>query len=101
MIQKEATTTNRVSAAAIMAGVAGFVSAFLMYWLVVPGGVLGLAAVLLGARSRRRGPSDTATVAITLGLVAILAVPAFIATADSAEDWGRACALDPSHDPHC
>ena len=103
MIQEEA-RTNRVTitaAIAVIAGIVGVVTAFLMYWLVLPGVVLGLAAVLLGAKIRRRGPSDAATVAITLGLVAILAVPAFHATADSAEQWGRDCALDPSHDPNC
>ncbi|HLG00171.1 MAG TPA: hypothetical protein VI916_06855 [Acidimicrobiia bacterium] len=90
-----------MTTAALAAGVLGVVTAFVMYWLVVPGVLLGLAAVLLGVLGRRRVRSEAGTVAITLGVVAILAVPAFLSTADSAEEWGRDCALDPSHDSNC
>lgn len=93
--------TSRLGAAALGAGVLGVVTAFVMYWMVLPGVVLGLAAVVLGLRTRREGRSVAASVAITLGVVAMLAVPAFLSTADSAEEWGRDCALDPSHDPNC
>ena len=98
---KTESTTNRAAVAAMAAGVLGVLTAFILYWLVLPGVILGLVAVVLGARSRRTARSEIATVAMTLGLVAILAVPAFLATADSAENWGRDCALDPSHDPNC
>lgn len=94
-------TTSRAAVAAMGAGVLGVLTAFVLYWLVLPGVILGLVAVVIGARSRRTVRSEIATIAMTLGVVAILAVPAFLATAESAEDWGRDCALDPSHDPNC
>jgi hypothetical protein len=40
-------------------------------------------------------------VALTLGIVAVLLVPAIISIADAAEDWGRDCALHPASDPNC
>jgi hypothetical protein len=100
MMEKEA-ASSRVTIAAVVAGVAGVAAAFVLYWMVVPGVVLGLTAVALGAKSRRQGRKEVGSVAITLGIVAMLAVPAFLSTADVAEDWGRDCALDPSHDPNC
>ena len=87
--------------AAIAAGVCGLAATFVMYWLVLPGVVLGAVAVVLGIKSRRAGWREAGSVAIALGVVAILAVPAFLVTADNAEDWGRDCALDPTHDPNC
>jgi hypothetical protein len=100
VVEKEA-TTNRLAAIAVAAGVLGIVAAFIAYWLVLPAVLFGLAAVVLGVLSRRRQRGDAATVAITLGLVAMLAVPAFVAATDSAEKWARDCALDPAHDPNC
>jgi hypothetical protein len=98
---QQALIGTRSHIAALAVGVLAVVGAFVAYWMVLPGVVLGLAAVGLGVRSRRRGRSEAASVAIALGVVAILAVPAFLVTADSAEEWGRDCALDPSHDPNC
>lgn len=86
---------------ALGCGVLGVVAAVWIYWLVVPGVVLGIAAVLLGWRSRRGRASEPASVAIALGLVAILLVPSVMAIADSAENWGRDCESDPVPDPNC
>ena len=38
---------------------------------------------------------------MTLGVVALLLVPAINSVADDAEEWGRDCALHPSADPNC
>jgi hypothetical protein len=99
--QQQSMKGSGLRVAAIAAGVCGLASTFLMYWLVLPGIVLGAAAVVLGIQSRRAGWREAGSVAIALGVVAILAVPAFLVTADGAEDWGRDCALDPTHDPNC
>jgi hypothetical protein len=88
-------------AIAVGCGVIGLIVGFMMYWLVVPGVILGLAAVVLGVRARRSGSSELGSVAIALGVVGILLVPAFISVEDSGEDWGRDCALHPEHDPNC
>ena len=71
------------------------------YWLIVPGVILGAVAVVLGWRARRDGDSEHGSVAIALGIVAILLVPSVLWVAESAENWGRDCALDPTHDPNC
>ncbi|MGD9796484.1 MAG: hypothetical protein AB7H43_06025 [Acidimicrobiia bacterium] len=95
------TARDRTGAVAVACGVAGAVLAFVLYWLVVPGVVLGLAAVGLGWKARRGGRLELGSVAMTLGVVAVLLVPAFLATADAAEDWGRDCVTDPEPDPNC
>jgi hypothetical protein len=69
--------------------------------MILPGVILGAAAIVLGWRARRHGGSERGSVAIALGIVAILLVPSVLAVADGAEDWGRDCALDPTHDPNC
>jgi hypothetical protein len=86
---------------ALGAGVVGLASSFLMYWMIVPGVVLGLVAIWLGVRCLRQGQGAPAAVAVTLGVVGLLVIPAFLVVADGAEDWGRDCALDPAHDPNC
>ena len=86
--------------AAVACGVLGFLGAVVAYWLVLPGLLFGLAAIVLGWRAR----SDhvrLGAVAMTLGVVAVLLVPAVNQVADDAEDWGRECALDPESDPNC
>ena len=98
---RDETKRDNVALGAVVCGVLGFVVTNIMYWLVLPGLVLGLAAALLGWMARRRGHREIAAVAITLGVVTMILVPSFIATADSAEEWGRDCALDPKHDPNC
>ena len=100
MLQQE-TARDNVPKAALGCAVLGFASTVLMYWLVVPGLVLGLAAVVLGWRARRRGNLQLATVAVTLGVATLILVPAFIMVAEGAEDWGRDCALHPEQDPNC
>ena len=86
--------------AALACGILGFLGAVVTYWLVLPGLVLGLAAVGLGWHARR-DHRELGSVAITLGVVAILLVPAINQTADDAEEWGRDCALHPESDPNC
>jgi hypothetical protein len=82
-------------------GVLGVASAVWVYWLILPGVILGVVAVVLGLRTRGKDGSERGSVAIALGIVAILLVPSVLAVADGAENWGRDCALDPTHDPNC
>ena len=89
------------STIAFACGVLGVVAAVWVYWLVLPGVILGAVAVVLGWRTRRKEGSERGSVAMALGIVAIFLVPSVLAVADSAEDWGRDCALDPTHDPNC
>ena len=77
------------------------VAAVWAYWMVLPGLVLGAIAVVLGWRSRRNGKLEGGSVAIALGIAAILLVPSVLFIADEAEGWGRDCALNPAHDPNC
>lgn len=86
---------------ALVCGVLGVVAAVWVYWLILPGVILGAVAVVLGWRTRRKEDSERGSVAMALGIVAILLVPSVLAVADGAEDWGRDCALDPTHDPNC
>ena len=81
---------------AIASGVLGVVAAVWMYWLVVPGFVLGLAAVVLGLRARRRGGAEGGSVAVALGIVAVLLVPSVLAVVAMAEDYARNCVLHPA-----
>lgn len=86
---------------ALACAVLGVIAAVWVYWLVVPGVLLGALAVGLGWRDRRNGHSERGSVAVALGVVAILLVPSVLVTVDGAEDWARDCALDPTHDPNC
>ncbi|HUF83912.1 MAG TPA: hypothetical protein VMQ81_04890 [Acidimicrobiia bacterium] len=79
----------------------GVFAAVWVYWLILPGLILGAVAVVLGWRIRRNGASERGSVAMALGIVAIFLVPSALFIADGAEDWGRDCALDPTHDPNC
>ena len=94
-------TRDAKPVAALTCGVVGVVSAVVAYWLIIPGLVLGAAAIWLGWRARRRGQLELGSVAMTLGVVAVLLVPAVLSIAAAAEDWGRDCATDPDHDPNC
>jgi hypothetical protein len=99
--QKTENITNpRSTTAALTCGVLGVLAAVWVYWLVVPGIILGLAAVVLGWRARRCPPSEGASVAIALGIVAILLVPSVIAVVGMEADYARDCALNPT-DPDC
>ena len=82
-------------------GVLGVLAAVWVYWMILPGLLLGAVAVVLGWRTRRNGASERGSVAMALGIVAIFLVPSALFIADGAEDWGRDCALDPTHDPNC
>ena len=86
---------------ALAFGVLGVLAAVWVYWLILPGLIFGAVAIVLGWRSRLNGASERGSVAIALGIVAILLVPSTWAVADAAEDWGRDCALDPTRDPNC
>ncbi len=97
-MQKISTKTPSI---ALACGVLGVLAAVWAYWMIIPGVILGAVAVVLGWRTRRNGGSELGSVAMTLGIVAILLVPSVIVVANWAEDWGRDCALDPTHDPNC
>jgi hypothetical protein len=103
---EEGTSMQQISSktearVALACGVLAVLTAVWMYWLVLPGVILGLAAVVLGWRGRRKGHSEVGSVALTLGVVAVLLVPSVIVLANDAENWGRDCALDPESDPEC
>lgn len=92
---------GRLSVAAVACGVLAFVAAGVFHFLIVPGIVLGLASIVLGWMARRRGSTERGAIAATLGVVAVLLVPIALGIEDSAEQWGRECALDPAMDPNC
>jgi predicted PurR-regulated permease PerM len=86
---------------ALVCGALGVLAAVWAYWMVLPGVILGAVAVVLGWLARRDGHREPGSVAMTLGIVAILLVPSVLVIANQAEKWGRDCALDPTHDPNC
>lgn len=97
---------DRLVVGALASGILGLAALVIAYWLILPGIVFGLAAIVLGVMARRRGAGgpvgrDRATVAVTLGVVAVLMTPVILMHTSEAEDWGRDCALDPNHDPNC
>lgn len=98
---EEADASTAAPKLAFVCGVLGVIAAVWVYWLVLPGVILGAAAVAQGWRDRRRGHRERGSVAIALGAVALLLVPSVLLTVDAAEDWARDCALDPGHDPNC
>lgn len=97
----EPTRTAKTAIAGLACGVLGVFAAVWIYWLVVPGVVLGVSAIALGWKARRRNDRERGNVAIALGIVAVLLVPATLVVAEDAEQWGRDCAMDPTHDPNC
>ena len=92
----EPSTSSRLPMVALACGVLGVAAAVWMYWLVVPGVILGIAAIVLGLRARRDGPSEAGSVAAALGFVAILLVPSVLFVASESESYGRDCALNPT-----
>lgn len=86
---------------AVACGIVGVVAAVWAYWMILPGLILGAVAVVLGWRNRGKGNREGGSVAIALGIAAILLVPSVLVIVDEAESWGRDCALDPTNDPHC
>lgn len=101
-ITQETTTASPTgwSTAGAVCGAVGATAAVWAYWMVLPGIVFGIAAVVLGVSARRRSTSGVGGVAIALGIVALLLVPSVLAIVDGAEDWGRECTLRPSN-PDC
>jgi hypothetical protein len=87
-------------AIAVACGAFGIAAAVWAYWLIVPGLALGAIAVALGAWSRRHGEREVGSVAVALGIVAVLLVPSILFVVSEAEDWGRGCAINPSN-PDC
>jgi hypothetical protein len=75
-------------------------TAVLMYWLVIPGALLGAAAVALGVRLHRSGGRTLGAATISLGVAALFLVPSVLYVTGEAEDWGRDCALNPTN-PDC
>ncbi len=94
------TTTSALPAMAVACGALAVVGAVLTYWLVVPGALFGVAAVVLGVRAERRGDRAHGAAAIALGVAALFLVPSVLFVVDDAENWGRDCALNPSN-PDC
>jgi O-antigen ligase len=86
---------------ALACGILGVAAAVWAYWLILPGVILGTVAIVLGLLTRRKGSREGRSVAIALGIAAILVVPSVWLIADEAESWGRDCALNPTHDPNC
>ena len=86
---------------ALACGILGVAAAVWAYWMILPGVILGTVAIVLGSLTRRNGSREGGTVAIALGIAAILLVPSVLFIADEAESWGRDCALNPTHDPNC
>ena len=87
---------------ALGCGILGMMAAVWAYWMILPGLVFGAVAIVLGWRSGRHGNQNGGgSVAIALGIAAILLVPSVAYIADEAEGWGRDCALNPTHDPNC
>jgi hypothetical protein len=83
---------------ALACGVLGVLTAVWIYWMVLPGVVFGLAAILLGWRAHRRDAGSMAAAALALGIVAVLLVPSVLVVANEAEDFGHDCALNPSNE---
>lgn len=98
------TATNRNGARAptvgLVLGALGVFTAVWTFFLIVPGIVFGVAAIVLGVRARRRAASEKGSVAIALGVVALLLVPSVLVLVNAAEGWGRDCTLYPNH-PDC
>ena len=93
--------TNRGHPAlALACGALGVLTAVWTFWLILPGVILGLAAIVLGWRARGDGGSEVGSAAVALGVVAVLLVPSVLIVAGLSEDYGRHCALNPT-DPDC
>ncbi|MDQ5874482.1 MAG: hypothetical protein M3526_03760 [Actinomycetota bacterium] len=94
---------DRLPIVALICGALAAIAAFLIFWMVFISVGLGIAAVVLGMRSRGRDAGDTkgrelAAAAIALGLVGILGTGGSWIVSAQAEDFGRDCALDPNPD---
>jgi hypothetical protein len=103
-VNEEVSTGDRTnelgSKVAVACAVLGVITAVWVFWLIVPGVIFGVVAVVLGIRARRRGDREMGSVAVALGIAAVLLVPSVILVASDAENWGRDCALNPTN-PDC
>jgi hypothetical protein len=89
--------SGRAARFALTCGVLGVLTAVWIYWMVLPGLVFGVAAVVLAWRALRGGAGrEVASAALALGVAAVLLVPSVLFVADEAEDFGRDCGRDPS-----
>lgn len=88
------------STAGVVFGALGVFAAVWAFWMIVPGIIFGIAAIALGIRARGRSSPEAGSVAIALGIAALLLVPSVLFMIDGAEGWGRDCALNPSN-PDC
>ena len=86
---------------AVACGILGVVAAVWVYWMILPGVTLGAVAVVVGWRTRHDRSREGGSVAIALGIAAVVLVPSVLIIANEAESWGRDCAVDPTHDPNC
>ena len=93
-------TSARLPGVAVGCGVLAVVAAVWIYWLLVPGILFGLAAIVLGLRLSRSGSRSVGAAAISLGITALFLVPSVLYVASEAEDWGRDCAINPTN-PDC
>lgn len=83
---------------ALACGVLAAVLSVAMFWMVIPSVGLGIAAIVLGLRSKSGDSGkgrEFAAAAITLGIVAILGTGGSWITSASGENYGRGCALQP------
>ena len=104
--EAEATRADSLAVVALASAVLGLAALIAAYWLVVPSVVLGGAAVGMGLVARRRAgrgarAREIATVALTLGAVAVLFTPVTLMHTGDAERWGRDCAIHPDRDENC
>ena len=93
-------TSSVIPSLAVGCGALGVAGAVFTYWLLVPGVLLGVAAIVLGLLSRRAGKHAHGAAALSLGIAALLLVPSVLYIVDDAEAWGRDCALHPAN-PDC
>ncbi len=93
-------TSATMPVIAVGCGALAVATAVWLYWLVIPGALLGIVALVLGARLRRHGNRPAGAAAVALGIAALLLVPSVLHVTGEAENWGRDCALYPSN-PDC
>jgi len=84
----------------VVLGALGILTAVWTYWMLIPGVACGIAAIVIGIRARRQTHSEAGSAAIALGIAALVLVPSVLVIVESAEEWGRECALNPTR-PHC
>lgn len=100
----EGTIMEQTDRGPLIALVCGAIAALLsvaMFWMIVPSVGLGIAAIVLGLRSKSGDAGkgrEFAAAAVALGIVAILGTGGSWITSAAGEDYGRDCALNPQDD---